>query len=112
MKTIRDVGLTVLAGAALFEAALIPGILIGGAAVLTPALFAKGALPRLRRRVETLSGKTAHRQAASDSFSPGAAEDAARRETSFPNSPSGRRSPKPSPSGLSSPPSISPPTTS
>jgi uncharacterized membrane protein len=32
------VGLTVLAGAALFETALIPGILIGGAAVLAPRL--------------------------------------------------------------------------
>ena len=65
MKPYVTVGLTVLAGAALFEAALIPGILIGGAAVLTPALFAKGALPRLRR-VQTVSGKTAHQQAAFD----------------------------------------------
>jgi uncharacterized membrane protein len=32
------VGLTVLAGAALFETALVPGILIGGAAVLAPRL--------------------------------------------------------------------------
>ena len=110
MKPYVTVGLTVLAGAALFEAALIPGILIGGAAVLAPALFAKGALPRLRR-VQTVSGKTAHQQAAFERFSPGAAEEQRGRKTSFPNSPSGRRSPRPSLSGLSSPPSISPPTT-
>jgi uncharacterized membrane protein len=40
------VGLSVLAGAALFEAALIPGIVIGGAAVLAPKY-----LPQLRRRL-------------------------------------------------------------
>jgi uncharacterized membrane protein len=36
MKSYVTVGLTVLAGAALFEAALIPGMLIGGAVVLAP----------------------------------------------------------------------------
>ena len=64
MKTYVTVGLTVLAGAALLETALIPGILIGGVAVLAPRYLPKGALPSLRRRVETLAGKdrsTAHR---------------------------------------------------
>ena len=42
-------GLTVLAGAALFEAALIPGLVIGGVAVLAPA-----AMPALRRRLQPL----------------------------------------------------------
>jgi uncharacterized membrane protein len=46
MKQYLTLGLTVLAGAALFEAALIPGILIGGAAVLAPTY-----LPKLRRRL-------------------------------------------------------------
>jgi hypothetical protein len=36
MKPYVTMGLTVLAGAALFEVALVPGILIGGAAVLAP----------------------------------------------------------------------------
>jgi uncharacterized membrane protein len=58
MKTYVTVGLTVLAGAALFETALIPGILIGGVAVLAPRYLPKGALPGLRRRVETLARKT------------------------------------------------------
>jgi len=43
------VGLSVVAGAALFEAALIPGILIGGAAVLAPSY-----LPGLGRRLQQL----------------------------------------------------------
>ena len=44
MKQYLAVGLTVVAGAALLEAALVPGIVIGGAAVLAPRY-----LPRLRR---------------------------------------------------------------
>jgi uncharacterized membrane protein len=64
MKTYVTVGLTVLAGAALFETALIPGILIGGVAVLAPRYLPKGALPGLRRRVETLAGKTVQRRTA------------------------------------------------
>lgn len=43
------VGLSVLAGAAVVEAALIPGLLIGGAAVLAPSY-----LPGLRRRLKPL----------------------------------------------------------
>ncbi|HUN98115.1 MAG TPA: DUF2061 domain-containing protein [Bradyrhizobium sp.] len=45
MKPYVTMGLTVLAGAALFEVALVPGILIGGAAVLAPKY-----LPRVLRR--------------------------------------------------------------
>jgi uncharacterized membrane protein len=48
MKQVIVVGVTVLAGAALIEAALIPGLLIGGAAVLAPRLLPK--LPNLIRR--------------------------------------------------------------
>ena len=110
VKTYVTVGLTVLAGAALFETALIPGILIGGVAVLAPRYLPKGALPGLRRasrrwRERPPNGEPPWKPLAGSSRRP------ARRETSFPNSPSGRRSPRPSPSGSSSPPSISPPTT-
>jgi uncharacterized membrane protein len=71
MKTYVTVGLTVLAGATLLETALIPGILIGGVAVLAPRYLPKGALPSLRRRVEALAGKTVQ---------PRTAPDASRRE--------------------------------
>ena len=56
MKQVVTVGLTVLAGAALLEVALVPGILIGGAAVLAPKLLPNLLpdlpinLPGLRRR--------------------------------------------------------------
>jgi uncharacterized membrane protein len=56
MKQYIAVGVTVLAGAALLEAALVPGIVIGGAAVLAPSLtrLARrkllGAASRPRRR--------------------------------------------------------------
>ncbi len=43
----------IAAGVALFEAALIPGIVIGGAAVLVPKY-----LPRLRQRLQPLFGST------------------------------------------------------
>jgi uncharacterized membrane protein len=45
MKQAVTVGLAVVAGAALLEVALVPGILIGGVAVLAPRY-----LPKLRRR--------------------------------------------------------------
>ena len=45
MKQYVAVGLTVLAGAALIEVALLPGVLIGGVAVLAPKF-----LPGLLRR--------------------------------------------------------------
>jgi uncharacterized membrane protein len=50
MKQYIAVGVAVVAGAAVLEAALIPGLLLGGAAVLAPKLLPK-ALPMLRRRV-------------------------------------------------------------
>ena len=56
MKQYVVVGLTVLAGAALFETALIPGILIGGAAVLAPRLgrlVVRRAVRSARRRPAT-----------------------------------------------------------
>jgi uncharacterized membrane protein len=46
MNRYLTVGLTVIAGAALFEAVLIPGVVIGGAVVLMPRY-----LPTLRRRL-------------------------------------------------------------
>jgi uncharacterized membrane protein len=49
MKQYVTVGIAVIAGAALIEAALIPGLVIGGAAVLAPRLLPK-ALPALLRR--------------------------------------------------------------
>jgi uncharacterized membrane protein len=45
MKDYVTVGLAVVAGAALFEAALVPGVIIGGAAILAPKV-----LPGLFRR--------------------------------------------------------------
>src|SRR6201996_729552 len=48
MKQVIVVGVTVLAGAARIEAARIPGLLIGGAAVLAPRFLPK--LPNLIRR--------------------------------------------------------------
>jgi uncharacterized membrane protein len=53
MNRYMTMGLTVLAGAALLEAALIPGVVIGGAAVLAPKY-----LPKLRRRLQPLFDST------------------------------------------------------
>lgn len=47
-------GVAVLAGAALFEAALIPGVIIGGAAILAPRYLPKY-LPQLRRGAQSLA---------------------------------------------------------
>jgi uncharacterized membrane protein len=58
MNRYLTMGLSVLAGAALLEAALIPGIVIGGAAVLAPKV-----LPKLRRRLQPLFDTTVPRQA-------------------------------------------------
>ena len=55
MKLYVTVGLSMLAGAALLEAALIPGMVIGGAAVLAP---------KLQRRLRPLFGSTPHRRRA------------------------------------------------
>jgi uncharacterized membrane protein len=57
MNRYLTVGLTMVAGAALLEAALIPGILIGGAAVLAPKY-----LPKLRRRLQPPLGSTVRRR--------------------------------------------------
>jgi uncharacterized membrane protein len=59
MKRNVMVGLSVLAGAALFEAALVPGLVIGGAAILAPRY-----LTRLRRRQRPAFGATARRRTA------------------------------------------------
>jgi uncharacterized membrane protein len=58
VKQYVAVGLTVLAGAALFEAALIPGLVIGGAAILAPKV-----LPTLRRRLRPARDGMARRAA-------------------------------------------------
>jgi uncharacterized membrane protein len=63
MNRYVTVGLTVLAGAALLEVALVPGIVLGGAAVLAPAY-----LPNLRRRLRSVFDSTvAQRPAAAAS---------------------------------------------
>jgi uncharacterized membrane protein len=60
MKQYVAVGLAVLAGAAVVEAALIPGLVIGGAAMLAPKV-----LPTLRRRIAPLmNGAATSRPAA------------------------------------------------
>ena len=56
MKATVTAGLAVLAGVALFEAALIPGVVIGGAAVLAPKY-----LPKLRRGLKPLFGPSVRR---------------------------------------------------
>jgi uncharacterized membrane protein len=56
MKPYVTVGLTVLAGAALLEVALVPGILIGGVAVLAPQYF-----PKILRRRKPPSRSAARR---------------------------------------------------
>jgi len=50
MKLYVTVGLSMLAGAALLEAALIPGLVLGGAAVLAPRYLTNKYLTKLRRR--------------------------------------------------------------
>jgi uncharacterized membrane protein len=56
MNRYLTVGLTLVAGAALIEAALIPGLVIGGAAVLAPRV-----LPRLRRHLQPARNATVRR---------------------------------------------------
>jgi uncharacterized membrane protein len=56
MKAYLTVGVTMLVGAALFEAALIPGLMIGGAALVAPAV-----LPRLGRRPRRAPRRTVRR---------------------------------------------------
>lgn len=61
--------ITALAGAALFEAALIPGILIGAAGVLAPALFA-GRFSGPRRKTRTKGKPAASPAKRSPTFDP------------------------------------------
>jgi uncharacterized membrane protein len=79
MKTYVTVGLAVVAGAALLETALIPGLLIGGVAVLAPRYLPKGALRNLRRRAETLAAKAAPQRTAANGSRPHATNGATRR---------------------------------
>jgi uncharacterized membrane protein len=60
----------VAAGAALFEIALIPGIVIGGAVVLAPKYVPKY-LPKLRRRLQPLVNSAIRQPAGAVSPSPG-----------------------------------------
>ena len=64
MKQYIAVGVTVLAGAALLEAALVPGIVIGGAAVLAPSLT-RFARRKLLGTASTPRRRTASAQAGS-----------------------------------------------
>jgi uncharacterized membrane protein len=59
MKQAVTVGLAVVAGVALLEVALVPGILIGGAAVLAPRYW-----PKLMRRRQVAAKSSARRQSA------------------------------------------------
>jgi uncharacterized membrane protein len=61
MKRYVTVGISVLAGVALFEAALIPGMVIGGAAVLAPKYLSKY-LPKRRRRLQRPSAAISRRR--------------------------------------------------
>jgi uncharacterized membrane protein len=70
MRTYVTVGLAVVAGAALLETALIPGLLIGGVAVLAPRYLPTGTLRNLRRRAETLAAKAAPQRSAANGFRP------------------------------------------
>ncbi|KWV46877.1 hypothetical protein AS156_20860 [Bradyrhizobium macuxiense] len=63
MKQYVTVGLAVIAGAALIEVALVPGVLIGGAAMLAPSY-----LPGLRRRKRKSRRTTRQTSAPAASF--------------------------------------------
>jgi uncharacterized membrane protein len=66
MKQYVAVGVAVVAGAALIEAALIPGLVIGGAAVLLPK-----ALPMLRRRLKgSVTSRSQHPPVAAQAPAP------------------------------------------
>lgn len=69
MKQYVTVGLTVLAGAALIETALIPGLLIGGAAVIVPR-YLPSLLPRLVGRKPKRPASSARRQNAPNAVLP------------------------------------------
>src|SRR5262245_42965077 len=65
MNRYLPLGVTVLAGAALFEAALVPGIVLGGAAILA-ARYASKQLPNVGRllRPASLASKATRRRSA------------------------------------------------
>ena len=65
MNRYLTVGLTIAAGAALLEAALIPGIVIGAAAVLAPAY-----LPKLRRGIQSALDAVQQPSAPAPTFAP------------------------------------------
>ena len=105
MKTYVTVGLTVLAGAALLETALIPGILIGGVAVLAPRVLPTGMLRGLRRRAETLAAKAVPQRTASARSGQQSTNGAP--QSILPKFAVGQAVAKTSPSGSSSPASTS-----
>jgi uncharacterized membrane protein len=76
MKAYVTIGLAVVAGAALLETALIPGILIGGVAVLAPRYLPTARLRGLRRRAETLAAKGAPQRTAANGSRPRASDGA------------------------------------
>jgi uncharacterized membrane protein len=69
LKQYVAIGLGVLAGAALLEAALVPGLVIGGAAVLAPKI-----LPGLRRRMQPARNGTSRPRTASAAPQPNQAD--------------------------------------
>src|ERR1700756_2729739 len=99
MNRFLTVGLTVVAGAAVIEAALIPGLAVGAAAVLAPR-YLRGLTRRLRAATAT-----AARPAPPGWLTPGnPLRPPPRRDRSDrPASASARRSPRPSRSASSSP---------
>jgi uncharacterized membrane protein len=70
LKQYVAIGLGVLAGAVLLEAALVPGLVIGGAAVLAPKV-----LPALRRRMQSARDGMDRRRAAPAAPQPKQADD-------------------------------------
>jgi hypothetical protein len=103
MKSYVTVGLSVLAGAALFEAALIPGILIGGAVVLAPKYLRRGLRPLFGPRVRRRNAPKRPRAKRHELAAPPAAPARFGIKQAIA---------KPSPFASSSRPWISPPTTS
>src|ERR1700735_1528147 len=70
LKQYVAMGRGVMAGAVLLEAALVPGLVIGGAAVLAPKV-----LPALRRRMQSARDGMDRRRAASAAPQPKQADD-------------------------------------
>jgi uncharacterized membrane protein len=66
MKATIAIGLTVIAGAALVEVALVPAVIVGGAAVLAPRY-----LPKLRRLLQSAVGAAVRQSAKPSSAAAG-----------------------------------------